>query len=233
MRISELSRRSGVPATTLRYYGDVGLLPATDRSPAGYRLYDDHSHQRLLFIEAAKRLRLSLSSIRDLLAVWESDTCRSVKRQLRPALEERIAEADAAIADLRLLRDELIAARSELGELPDRDQPCDPDCAFLQDDSRFSCGLDGDEYLDRAEQWHEILRGGERACVAGGVEVALPVERGPDLAALIRAEQTCCGFLIFTLRFEGPTVVMTLTAPHHAQRVVSDLTAGGGKGEPL
>jgi len=89
MRISELARRSGVPASTLRYYGQLGLLPA-DRTAAGYRLYDEAAHQRLMFIEAAKRLRLPLPAIADLLAVWQSDACRAVKDQLRPLLDERL-----------------------------------------------------------------------------------------------------------------------------------------------
>jgi MerR family copper efflux transcriptional regulator len=233
MRISELSRRSGVPASTLRYYDDVGLLPATERSPAGYRLYDDHAHQRLIFIEAAKRLRLSLSSIGHLLTVWESDTCRSVKAQLRPALDDRTIEADSAIADLQLLRDQLVTARSRLDELPDRDQPCDPECTLLRDDQRLSCSLDGDQYRDRAEQWQQILQGGVRSRVAGGVQVMLPGERAPELAALILAERTCCSFLNFTLRFEGSTVAMTLTAPDHARQVLSDLTGGDARSEPL
>ncbi|WP_082129605.1 MerR family DNA-binding transcriptional regulator [Mycobacterium haemophilum] len=145
MRISEFSRQCGVPASTLRYYEDVGLLPATERTPAGYRLYDEHARQRLMFIEAAKRLKLSLSSIGELLAVWESDTCRSVKGQLRPALDDRIAEADSAIADLKLLRDQLVAARSRLDDLPDRDHRCDPDCTFLHDNKTLSLtsSLDG------------------------------------------------------------------------------------------
>jgi MerR family transcriptional regulator, copper efflux regulator len=175
-------------------------------------------------IAKGKRLRLSLSSIGDLLTVWESDTYRSVKGQLRPALDDRIAEADSAIADLQLLRAQLVVARSRLDDLPDRDQPCDPDCTFLSDDQRLSCSLDGEQYRDRAEQWRQILRGGVRSRLAGAVEVVLPSERAPELAALILAEQTCCSFLKFTLRFEGSTVVMTLTAPDHAQRIVSDLT---------
>jgi MerR family transcriptional regulator, copper efflux regulator len=233
MRISELARRSGISASTLRYYEDVGLLPATKRSPAGYRLYDDHARERLMFIEAAKRLRLSLSSIGDLVTVWESDTCRSVKGRLRPALDDRIDEADSAIADLQLLRDQLVAARSRLDELPDRDQRCDPDCNFLRDDQRFSCSLDGDRHRDRAQQWQQMLQGGVRSRVAGGVQLSLPGERAPELAALILAEQTCCSFLNFTLRFDGSTVVMTLTAPDRAQQIVSDLTGRTGTGEAL
>ena len=50
---------------------------------------------------------------------------------------------------------------------------------------------------------------------------------------LILAEQTCCSFLNFTLRFDGSTVVMTLTAPDRAQQIVSDLTGRTGTGEAL
>jgi MerR family copper efflux transcriptional regulator len=103
--ISELSRQTGVPPSTLRYYEQVGLLPPTERTASGYRLYDDHARQRLLFIEAAKRLRLSLASIGDLLTVWETNPCRAVKGRLRPALDQRIAEADSTLHDLQGLRD--------------------------------------------------------------------------------------------------------------------------------
>lgn len=57
MRISQLAERSGVPATTLRFYEGAGLLPA-DRTPAGYRSYDEDAVERLAFIGAAKRLGL-------------------------------------------------------------------------------------------------------------------------------------------------------------------------------
>jgi MerR family copper efflux transcriptional regulator len=233
--ISELSRQTGVPPSTLRYYEQVGLLPPTERTASGYRLYDDHARQRLLFIEAAKRLRLSLASIGDLLTVWETNPCRAVKGRLRPALDQRIAEADSTLHDLQGLRDQLIAARSRLDQLPDRDDRCDPDCAFLLQgenslplvevtEKPVACSLDADQYLDRAEQWREVVAGGSRSPVPGGVEVALPVERASDLTALILAEQRCCGFLDFALRFDRGTVVMRLTAPDHAQQIVSDLT---------
>ncbi|MGW6880813.1 MerR family transcriptional regulator [Streptomyces goshikiensis] len=39
-RLSQLAERSGVPATTLRFYEDAGLLGA-DRTPSGYRMYDE------------------------------------------------------------------------------------------------------------------------------------------------------------------------------------------------
>ncbi|MGA6160644.1 MerR family transcriptional regulator [Stenotrophomonas sp. NPDC087984] len=53
MRISQLAERTGVPATTLRFYDDAGLLSA-GRSPIGYRLYGEDAVARLTFIGAAK-----------------------------------------------------------------------------------------------------------------------------------------------------------------------------------
>lgn len=61
--VSELARRSGVPATTLRFYEREGLLPA-GRTTSGYRVYDDVAVDRLAFIATAKRLGLALPEIR-------------------------------------------------------------------------------------------------------------------------------------------------------------------------
>ncbi|MFM9700927.1 MerR family transcriptional regulator [Streptomyces europaeiscabiei] len=63
-RISQLAERSGVPATTLRFYEDAGLLPA-DRTPSGYRVYGEDAVERLAFISSAKLLGLALNEIRE------------------------------------------------------------------------------------------------------------------------------------------------------------------------
>jgi hypothetical protein len=53
MRIGELTERSGVPSTALRYYEQAGLLPAPSRTSSGYRTYDTEVLPRLKFIKAA------------------------------------------------------------------------------------------------------------------------------------------------------------------------------------
>lgn len=131
--ISELARRSEVPASTLRYYEREGLLPAA-RTRAGYRVFDERAVQRLGFIGAAKRLGLPLQAIAELLTVWEAGSCRSVKRDLRPAIATRIEQTDTAIAELVRLRGDLVAAGERLDALPDRDGRCDPTCVFLRGD---------------------------------------------------------------------------------------------------
>ncbi|MFD7853412.1 MerR family transcriptional regulator [Streptomyces microflavus] len=99
MRISQLAERSGVPATTLRFYEDTGLLPA-DRSPAGYLLYGEAAVERLAFIGAAKHLGLPLEEIGEQLGVWEAGACRDVKAgEPEQADQQRQTELRAAQAD--------------------------------------------------------------------------------------------------------------------------------------
>lgn len=73
-RISQLAERSGVPATTLRFYEDAGLLPA-GRTPAGYRLYGEDAVERLGFISSAKLLGLALE-------VREQGVCAAVRTRM-------------------------------------------------------------------------------------------------------------------------------------------------------
>ncbi|MFB6517367.1 MerR family transcriptional regulator [Streptomyces sp. NPDC056401] len=118
MRISQLAARSGVPATTLRFYETAGLLPA-ERTPAGYRLYGEDAVDRLAFISAAKHLGLPLEEVAELLGVWQARAC------------PRIEEAERRAAELAAFTASLHQAVEHLDALPDREDRCDPRCAFL------------------------------------------------------------------------------------------------------
>src|SRR3954464_3284615 len=67
MNIGELSRLTGLPVKTIRYYSDVGLVPETERSRAGYRRYDHGSIVRLEFVRTRRELGLDLATIRQVL----------------------------------------------------------------------------------------------------------------------------------------------------------------------
>src|ERR1700761_7881852 len=54
--IGQLSRRTGVPARTIRFWSDQGLVPPTARSAAGYRLYDAEAVARLDLIQTLREL---------------------------------------------------------------------------------------------------------------------------------------------------------------------------------
>jgi DNA-binding transcriptional MerR regulator len=130
MRISQLAERTGVPATTLRFYEGAGLLSA-ERTPAGYRLYGQNAVERLAFIGAAKHLGLGLDEIGELLRVWESGACSQVKADLRPRIAARLADAEQRAAELAAFTATLHQALEHLDDLPDRSERCDPQCAFL------------------------------------------------------------------------------------------------------
>ncbi|AVZ72885.1 heavy metal-responsive transcriptional regulator [Streptomyces lunaelactis] len=128
-RISQLAKRSGVPATTLRFYETAGLLPA-DRTPTGYRVYGDDAVQRLAFISSAKLLGLPLEDIRDLLGVWERGVCAHVRARLLPLVTDRIADADRRIAELQAFTAHLTGVHQELtGPAPEG--ACGPGCGCV------------------------------------------------------------------------------------------------------
>lgn len=129
MRISQLAERSGVPATTLRFYESAGLLTA-DRTPSGYRTYGEDAVTRLAFIASAKHLGLPLEEIGALLAVWETGACADVKADLRPRVAARLAEAEHRHAELAALTRSLHDVLHHLDTLPDRTAPCGTACGF-------------------------------------------------------------------------------------------------------
>jgi len=63
MRIGQLADETGVTTKTIRYYEEIGLLPAPARQPSGYRRYAGADVDRLDFVAKAKALGLSLEEI--------------------------------------------------------------------------------------------------------------------------------------------------------------------------
>jgi MerR family transcriptional regulator, copper efflux regulator len=105
-QIGEASVRSGLPVKTIRYYTDIGLLnPHVERSPSGYRLYEPEVLNRLAFIRRTQALGLSLTEIRDILEIHDHGElpCGQVKQYL----ESKVAEIEAQICQLDLLRSEV------------------------------------------------------------------------------------------------------------------------------
>lgn len=93
--IGELSRRTGLTVKTVRYYSDKGIVPATDRSPAGYRLYGPDALARLNLVRTLRDLGLDLATVRKVL-----DREASI-----PEVAEAHADAlDVQIQALRLRR---------------------------------------------------------------------------------------------------------------------------------
>ena len=70
--IGELSRATGVKVPTIRYYEQMGLISAPERSAGNQRRYSHSELERLSFIRHARDLGLSIEAIRDLARLSEN-----------------------------------------------------------------------------------------------------------------------------------------------------------------
>ena len=107
-RIGELAQRHGLSTATLRYYERLGLLDEPERSPSGYRLYDDDHDERLRFIIRAKALDLSLEEIHTLLDVRDSGSCSDTRAELRHVIAHKIREARRRASEAEAFATQLI-----------------------------------------------------------------------------------------------------------------------------
>jgi DNA-binding transcriptional MerR regulator len=105
MKIGELAERSGVPAKTIRYYEEIGLLPPAEREANGYRTYDEDALQRLRFVQHAQAAGLTLREISQVLAIRSEGRAPCV--HVRELLHRHLEQIDARLGELRATRREL------------------------------------------------------------------------------------------------------------------------------
>jgi DNA-binding transcriptional MerR regulator len=223
MRISELAERSGVPATTLRFYETIGLVSA-DRTSAGYRDYDASAVDRLHVITEAKRLGLTLDDIGGLLATWTSGSCATTKADLRPRLTARLLAAQLETATLIARGGAVQVMLAHLDTLPDSDEACGPDCVLpSRPEPVIACSLTGSQGVERAEQWRSMLADATRTPLPDGVRMTLPVDRAADIATLAAAEQACCSFFDLRIHLDGPVLHLEVRAPEVAAEMITEL----------
>ena len=67
--VGEMARAVGIPASTLRYYDQEGLLPFVERSRGGMRMFTDKDREALTVIDCLKKSGLSIREIRAFMAM--------------------------------------------------------------------------------------------------------------------------------------------------------------------
>lgn len=82
MTVHEVSKISGVSIRALHHYDNIGLLPATEVTKAGYRLYDEAALERLQHILLFKELEFSLKEIKDILDSPDFDKSKALEQQI-------------------------------------------------------------------------------------------------------------------------------------------------------
>lgn len=109
MKIGELAKRTNFSIQTIRYYEREKLLHSTQRSEGNFRLYDEAAVEQLGFIKLCRSLDLSLSEIRQLIALkrFPNAQCDEVNLMM----DEHIEQVETRINELNQLREQLISLR--------------------------------------------------------------------------------------------------------------------------
>ena len=101
MNIGAAADLTGLPAKTIRYYEDIGLVrPA--RSDNGYRSFRDSDVHKLIFLSRARSLGFTIDDCRTLLSLYE-DRARA-SADVKALAQEHLAEIEKKIAELQSLR---------------------------------------------------------------------------------------------------------------------------------
>jgi DNA-binding transcriptional MerR regulator len=120
MRIGEVGEATGVTTKTLRFYESIGLLPAPERTPSGYRDYAPEVTERVQFIRDAQSAGLTLAEVTSVLELKNAGN-RSCEHTLA-LVERHLTEIDDKVAALE-------DTRRRLADLARRANRLDPvDC---------------------------------------------------------------------------------------------------------
>lgn len=105
MTIGEASTKSGVPAKTIRYYEETGLIGRAGRQPNLYRSYGDDDVAMLRFIGRARRLGFSIEDLKSLIALYR-DRSRS-SRDVKALAIHHLVEVENKIRELQSIHSAL------------------------------------------------------------------------------------------------------------------------------
>ena len=127
MNIGDVSNLTGLPAKTIRYYEDIGLVKPL-RSGNGYRAFRESDAHKLAFLGRARALGFTIEDCRNLLALYEDEERSSAEVKLMA--EQNLEEIEDKISKLQEMRATLThLVKACAGD--DR-----PDCPILENFAR-------------------------------------------------------------------------------------------------
>lgn len=248
LKIKEVADASGFTPATLRYYEQIGLLPEASRTPAGYRMYDQRTLERLAFIARAKQLGCSLEEITGLTTAWDGGQCGPIQDRLRQLVAGKIAAAQQQIVELSRFTNELQHAAVTL-ERHRPDGACDSECGCVSDsvedqpvaapvqainsmskpagagEPAIACSLSAGLLKGRVADWQSLLAHVERrGRIDGGIRCVFAASvPTAELIRLVAAEQECCQFFRFAITADTRGIALEVRAPEDAQSIVESM----------
>jgi MerR family transcriptional regulator, redox-sensitive transcriptional activator SoxR len=119
LTISKIAKQFGIRASALRYYEQIGVLPATYRR-GGQRLYDESAVRRLAIVQRARELGFTIKEMQILFSDFSagppiSERWHSLCETKLAELEERIGQIHEMQGMLRKMMHCKCAAFDECG----------------------------------------------------------------------------------------------------------------------
>jgi Cu(I)-responsive transcriptional regulator len=124
MNISDVSALSGLPAKTIRYYEDIGLV-RPGRGANGYRVFSQPDIHKLTFLARSRSLGFTIDECRELLALYEDKERASA--DVKRVANEHLRDVERKIKELQEMQTTLLTlVRRCHGDGR-------PDCPILED----------------------------------------------------------------------------------------------------
>ena len=124
MNIGEVAQKSGLPAKTIRYYEEIGLIKPL-RDTNGYRALRESDLHKLAFLGRARSLGFRIEDCRNLMELYEDDARASA--DVKNIAKEHLEQINIKISELEAMRSTLtLLVKSCAGDHR-------PDCPILKD----------------------------------------------------------------------------------------------------
>lgn len=124
MNIGDVSARSGLPAKTIRYYEDIGLVKPL-RGGNGYRTFREQELHKLTFLARARALGFTIEDCRTLMALYDDEGRAS--SDVKRVANQHLVQIEEKITGLNAMRDTLSHLIAECAG------DHRPDCPILKD----------------------------------------------------------------------------------------------------
>ena len=111
--IGQLAEAAEVPVSTLRYYERRGLLRPLRRTSGNFRVYSEEAVSRVRFIRIAQATGFALDDIEVLAHFIDREGEETVCERVLGLIDDRLADVERRLREIRELRRTLIAAREE------------------------------------------------------------------------------------------------------------------------
>lgn len=104
LTIGQVAREVSCSVASIRYYEEIGLLPAAGRRLGGHRVYGAEDVKRLLFIRRCREFGFPIGKVRELMRASSAETpCR----EAREIAQSHLATVQTKVAELMALESAL------------------------------------------------------------------------------------------------------------------------------